>query len=99
MKTIPFFISVVAAVAYSPFPQIDTSEDACLPCTVKLDRWSSMSMISEIEMCDNSELYGLEVTEPFLSRLFSISGVFTDSINKNLKKKWSKSWQLRNSVS
>ena len=95
MKTIPFFISVVAAVAYSPFPEIDISDDACLPCTVKLDRGSLISMISELEMCDNSELYGLEVTEPFVSRLFIVSGVFIDSINKNLKKKWEKSWQLR----
>jgi hypothetical protein len=95
MKTITVFISVVAAVAYSPFPQIDTSVDACLPCTVKLDRGSLISMISEQEMCDNSDFYGSEVTEPFLSRLFFVSGVFIDSINKNLKKRWEKSWQLR----
>ena len=81
--------------SYLAMPPIDWSLDACLPCTSKLDRESMLTMISEEQMCDRSQLYGLEVTEPFLSRTFTKRGVFDSSPNPKVRKLWAKTWQLR----
>ena len=98
MMLILIHLFLVAAAGYTAFPPIDYSSDACLPCTVELDRGSLISMISEVQMCPNSFLYGLEVTEPFTSRIFTYSGVISQSTtnnNTNLDMMWAKTWQLR----
>ena len=85
----------VDSVAYPAFPPVNMSADACLPCTAHLERESMLTMISEEQMCGESLLYGLEVSEPFLSRAFTKRGVFVDASNPNVHKKWAKTWQMR----
>ena len=95
MQGLVCILALALSTAYPEFTPFNLVESACKVCTVKLDFSFMLSLHSQEQMCDHSPVYGLEVTKPFISRIFTKRGVFVDPKNSDVNKTWAKTWQLR----